>query len=1750
MRKIIIVLLLCCLAFSGSGWVAGGGNPVYAATTVYEAEDGTLGGSPLPQINSDHPGYSGTGFVAYFNQDGQFFTITANVATAGIYKVIMRYASDYGAVRSILVNGSAQFGAISFPAPGNGGSWDAWADSEPVYVHLNAGSNTITVKHDSAKGSTGSANFDYFKIEETGEPYAPYNGTSVSLPGTVQAEDYNTGGSGIAYSDTTSGNTGGTYRTDDVDIQTTSDSGNGYNVAWTDDGEWLKYNVRTDTTANFNMDIRVANAFEANAAVKVYIDGQYKGKFAVPVTGDYQTWTTIQGPRGIRLHAGVHAVKLEIVTGNFNVNWMEFTTFGSRLEAEEGTLGGSPRPQINGDHSGYTGTGFVSYFESDTQYVQVQANVPADDYYAVTLRYSAAFSAGKIYRTIELNDKPLYERFEFAPTASWDSWRTLTFITKLQAGANKITVRYNKENESRGTVNLDHILVATPDFSSVSYTGASFAPGRVEAEHYDIGGEGDAYHDTTASNLGGAARPDEAVDLSANDEGGHTVSSIEAGEWLKYKVVALASGTYNLKLRTSAVYDNQQIRIFIDEVDYGSYTVPNTGSYSEYREFTIPAGIELTQGTHVVKLYSADANSWGAYNLDWFQFDSFRTGQQAESGTLGGSPAPVANADHPGYRGTGFVASFLSDGQYVRNTVNVPTAGVYRISYRYSADQSASRNLAVNGISVADNLTFPSTINWSSWSTAAFEADLNAGENVIEVKYNASLGSLQALNLDEMTVEFLNGGNAPYNGPHTVPGTIEAEDYDAGGPGVAYADTTASNEGGVYRTGATEGVDVQASPDGGYEIYNIANGEWVKYTVQVAETGNYDVRVRVQSPDGGDKIRVYIDDVDAGIVPLGSLNAYSTISLLSKKLLTKGTHEVTLKFVTSGTALRLNWLKLEPSFAIVPGIQTPSLATEDVIVSTVAVTDYGVVPNGNADATSAFQNALDTVGAMGGGVVFVPAGTYRIDGTLSIPQSVTLRGEWLSPDDGGLGVGTILKAYSGKDKENGTPFITMNRSTSVRNLSIWYPEQDYNNVHAYPFTIAGGEKQDTISVMNVTLYNSYKGIQLGQNGYANGVNVFRNLYATILKAGVIQDNTFDVARNENVYFKADYWIHSGLAGAPSSSAAQSALKAYMAANAVGFEFRRVDWIYMHNINIRDMKTGIYTNGNCNGQIYGLNIDDVNVGLHFERLYIPGFEITNSTINATKGSRPIGILYNADSDNIVQLNHVAIGGTPYAGIQVNGNSVLNLTDVTFTDWGYNGGTYAIEMQKGSVLVESSKFQQAKKAISLSAAVTAAAILGNTFVGAPQIDNASGGDVKIDHTALATYPLPNWSYSYAPERQPAVGTNFYNVKSAPYQAAGDGTSDDTNAIQSALTDAGNAGGGTVYLPAGDYRVSTHLQVPAGVELRGSFDNPHHGMVMNGTVLLAYENQGNEAGTAFITLAQNSGVRGLTIFYPEQDFTDIQAYPWTIQAQGDGSWVKYLAFVNSYKAIDMDTHSPDQYQVVLNNGTTLREGLRVGKGSALDLGGWVEDNHWNPTNWLFTSYNGTPSADSDTLFEDLLASSTGFVIGSANNAQVFQNFTILNHVGMNLIGQTEGNCRNCVVFSNGVDASKYGVVIDSSDDIVFINPQTATELSDFVTSSTFSGTLKVFNGGKWSTHPIATLNGGTTIFQTFDMTTAYPITVNGGTFYGYGMVFHTPGVPHVVAGPHVTSVVLKGNTGKGGFTVTNQAGTKLVNGNNTGY
>jgi endoglucanase len=156
---------------------------------------------------------------------------------------------------------------------------------------------------------------------------SPFGGSARLATSTIQAEDYDLGGEGVAYHDTTAGNASqGTQRgSDGVDVEATSDTGGGLNVGWTAPGEWLEYTVNVATAGAYSLDLRVA-AIDPGKKLHVEVNGvNVSGAISVPDTNGWQAYQTFNVP-GVNLSAGNnHVVRVVFDTDGVNFNWFRFT---------------------------------------------------------------------------------------------------------------------------------------------------------------------------------------------------------------------------------------------------------------------------------------------------------------------------------------------------------------------------------------------------------------------------------------------------------------------------------------------------------------------------------------------------------------------------------------------------------------------------------------------------------------------------------------------------------------------------------------------------------------------------------------------------------------------------------------------------------------------------------------------------------------------------------------------------------------------------------------------------------------------------------------------------------------------------------------------------------------------------------------------------------------------------------------------------------------------------------------------------------------------------------------------------------------------------------------------------------------------------------------------------------------------------------------------------------------------------------
>jgi hypothetical protein len=368
-RVAIVVAALFALALTGAnaaGSVAHaategpyGGTAAAVPGTVF-AENYDTGGQGVAynvtSVNGSANGYRSDGVDLEATTDtggpandlgwtaaGQWFKYTVNVTTAGTYTVGLRLASPAAVTDGLHIANSAGTnlsGNVNVPATGGYQTWT----TAIATVTLPAGTQTLTVDQDHGGWNI---NFLAFGLNGGGgtpppSGEAPYGGTAAGVPGTVQAENYDTGGQGTAYNVASTNGSANSYRSDGVDLEATTDTGGGYDLGWTAGGQWFRYTVNVATAGTYTVGLRLASPAAVTDGLHIANSSgaNLSGNVTVPATGGYQTWTTVTVT--VTLPAGTQTLTVDQDNAGWNINYLTFATSGGGSPPPGGSFGGFP----------------------------------------------------------------------------------------------------------------------------------------------------------------------------------------------------------------------------------------------------------------------------------------------------------------------------------------------------------------------------------------------------------------------------------------------------------------------------------------------------------------------------------------------------------------------------------------------------------------------------------------------------------------------------------------------------------------------------------------------------------------------------------------------------------------------------------------------------------------------------------------------------------------------------------------------------------------------------------------------------------------------------------------------------------------------------------------------------------------------------------------------------------------------------------------------------------------------------------------------------------------------------------------------------------------------------------------------------------------------------------------------------------------------------------------------------------------
>lgn len=448
-----------------------------------------------------------------------------------------------------------------------------------------------------------------------------------------------------------------------------------------------------------------------------------------------------------------------------------------------------------------------------------------------------------------------------------------------------------------------------------------------------------------------------------------------------------------------------------------------------------------------------------------------------------------------------------------------------------------------------------------------------------------------------------------------------------------------------------------------------------------------------------------------------------------------------------------------------------------------AKVDFGAVGNGVADDTAALQNALNYLStnlvADAGVCLYLPAGTYKITNQLTFAstspknwdgQGITIRGN--GRDDPNASV-----IYS--TSTNGALLFNINDNAVQYNFKVQI--QDLRIIagvaNAGPAIEIAKLTGTNIVLRTTPLLDNVEITRANTNCYFNygfkGNGMVRSVFDQMkitgnfpgMVAGIYLDYHYGYTVSRSFFSDADVAIESRLGGEGNSTA----------------------WTTITNVNIgiRMNVEAAVVSSSGGGPIH-CNISARQIGLYIDKKSFAGI---NNNVFSGCGPGPCTNIYATELSRSIISDNTFIGGTSQYGI------VLT-EDRMGTD--------------NQVTVACNQFGPFATSVFVDTNVTLTKIIDNSNIQTNIIDN--GISTYVVHGALR--PFYDSPAAHSADEDLRWSTNAYapiiNVTS--YGAKGDGVTDDTTAITNAAaqfkTTLNSSGQGTLYFPAGRYKLSKQI------------------------------------------------------------------------------------------------------------------------------------------------------------------------------------------------------------------------------------------------------------------------------------------------------------------------------------------------------
>ena len=401
--------------------------------------------------------------------------------------------------------------------------------------------------------------------------------------------------------------------------------------------------------------------------------------------------------------------------------------------------------------------------------------------------------------------------------------------------------------EALGKYDLKAVVVATDgtEYERLSsftaynprspFKGEIALPGTLQAEDFDAGADGISYHDSDTKKEGDASSyrtNGGGVDIVKGNNG-NAIGYTATGEWLEYTVNVEKAGIYSYDATVSSGVTNSSFSLSLSTesgltklTDVLAVPCVNSNDWNTYRTIHGRLLIPLEAGKQIIRINITG----GSCNIDKIVFTHVDVDDKMKL-TVTADPAPAT----------------INTSTTLKATASSATSTIANV--KFYVGNVLLRSVSAEPFEVAYRPTAKGT-----YDITAIATDADGKQSKI-VKYELKV----------------NNKRTAYKGVVSIPGIIQAENFDKGGEGFTFHDADAEDEGDAsYRTD-DEGVDV-VKGNGGSVLGYTAVGEWYEYSINVKEAGKYSCEATVSSGTTGSGFNV-------GLVKDGKVTTLCRISV-------------------------------------------------------------------------------------------------------------------------------------------------------------------------------------------------------------------------------------------------------------------------------------------------------------------------------------------------------------------------------------------------------------------------------------------------------------------------------------------------------------------------------------------------------------------------------------------------------------------------------------------------------------------------------------------------------------------------------------------------------------------------------------------------------------------------------------------------------------------------------------------------------